>query len=166
MGLGCAGEAQGRLEAVDRLEAGTLPEGSSDPVILLVRHASGDEEVGAAGANLKGVILCHSLPHLSHLGECNLGILQLLHQYPKMPAHALLRLPESMVLVICMRAWSGMQCYDALCADAGICCTGVRARQEKVPFATCEDKDTLKQEVESMLGESAHMCLSCMSEAR
>ena len=54
--------------AVDRLEAGALPEGSSDPVVLLVKAASGDEEVGAAGANLKGVILRHSLPHLSHLG--------------------------------------------------------------------------------------------------
>ena len=54
--------------AVDRLEAGALPEGSSDPVVLLVKAASGDEEVGAAGANLQGVILRHSLPHLSHLG--------------------------------------------------------------------------------------------------
>lgn len=53
---------------MDRIEAGALPEGSSDPVILLVKAASGDEEVGAAGANLKGVILSHSLPHLSHLG--------------------------------------------------------------------------------------------------
>ena len=67
--LGLAGEAHGRLVAVDRIEAGALPEGSSDPVILLVKEASGDEEVGAAGANLKGVILSHSLPHLSHLGE-------------------------------------------------------------------------------------------------
>ena len=57
--------------AVDRLEAGALPEGSSDPVVLLVKTASGDEEVGAAGANLKGVILRHSLPHLSHLGVDN-----------------------------------------------------------------------------------------------
>lgn len=54
---------------MERIEAGALPEGSDDPVVLLVRNASGDEEVGAAGANLKGVILCHSLPHLSHLGE-------------------------------------------------------------------------------------------------
>ena len=53
---------------MDRIEAGALPEGSSNPVIVLVKEASGDEEVGAAGANLKGVILCHSLPHLSHLG--------------------------------------------------------------------------------------------------
>ena len=67
----CAGEARGRLVAVDRLEAGALPEGSSDPVVLLVKAASGDEEVGAAGANLTGVILRHSLPHLSHLGKNN-----------------------------------------------------------------------------------------------
>lgn len=53
---------------VDRIEAGALPEGTDDPVVLLVKGASGDEEVGAAGANLRGVILCHSLPHLSHLG--------------------------------------------------------------------------------------------------
>lgn len=36
--------------------------------VLLVRSATGDEEVGAMGGALKGVILCHSLPHLSHLG--------------------------------------------------------------------------------------------------
>lgn len=64
-----AGEAHGRLVAVETIEAGALPEGSDDPVILLVKKASGDEEVGAAGANLRGVILSHSLPHLSHLGE-------------------------------------------------------------------------------------------------
>lgn len=64
-----AGEAHGRLVAVERMEVGALPEGSDDPIILLVKKASGDEEVGAAGANLRGVILSHSLPHLSHLGE-------------------------------------------------------------------------------------------------
>ncbi len=58
----------GRLVEVERIEVGALPEGSDDPVVLLVRNASGDEEVGAAGANLKGVMLCHSLPHLSHMG--------------------------------------------------------------------------------------------------
>ena len=62
------GEVVGRLMEVDRLEAGAIPEGTEDPVVLLVRSASGDEEVGAAGANLKAVILRHSLPHLSHLG--------------------------------------------------------------------------------------------------
>jgi phosphoglucan,water dikinase len=54
---------------VERIEAGALQEGADDPVVLLVRNASGDEEVGAAGANLKGVVLCQSLPHLSHLGD-------------------------------------------------------------------------------------------------
>ncbi len=58
----------GRLLEVERLEPGAIPEGTDDPVVLLVRSASGDEEVGAAGANLKGVILRQSLPHLSHLG--------------------------------------------------------------------------------------------------
>lgn len=37
-------------------------------VVLLVRNATGDEEVGAAGKQLRGIILAHSLPHLSHLG--------------------------------------------------------------------------------------------------
>lgn len=65
----CAGEAVGRLIEAERLEPGAIPEGSSDPVVLLVKSASGDEEVGAAGANLRGVILRQSLPHLSHLGD-------------------------------------------------------------------------------------------------
>lgn len=69
----CAGEAVGRLLEVDRLEAGAIPEGTDDPVVLLVHSASGDEEVGAAGANLKGVILRQSLPHLSHLGAPDLA---------------------------------------------------------------------------------------------
>jgi hypothetical protein len=50
------------------MEAGDL-EGSQEGVILLVKRASGDEEVGASGSSLKGVILCHGLPHLSHLGK-------------------------------------------------------------------------------------------------
>ena len=29
----------------------------------------------------------------------------------------------------------------------------MRARQERVVFATCEDEDTLREEVESLLGE-------------
>ena len=53
---------------VDQLEAGALDD-TDESVVLLVRKASGDEEVGAAGVNLKGVILCHGLPHLSHLGD-------------------------------------------------------------------------------------------------
>ena len=37
-------------------------------VVLLVRKATGDEEVSAARGQLRGVILAQSLPHLSHLG--------------------------------------------------------------------------------------------------
>lgn len=36
--------------------------------VLLVRSASGDEELGPLGNRLKGVVLCQELPHLSHLG--------------------------------------------------------------------------------------------------
>ncbi len=36
--------------------------------------------------------------------------------------------------------------------------TGVRARQEKVPFATCEDEGTVDAEVKPLLGESLHPC--------
>lgn len=35
----------------------------------------------------------------------------------------------------------------------------MRARQEKVPFATCEDEDTLQKEVKSLVGEAAHTLL-------
>ena len=63
-----AGSVNGKLVEVDRIEPGALDE-SDEPVVLLVKQASGDEEIGAAGVNLKGVILCHGLPHLSHLGE-------------------------------------------------------------------------------------------------
>ena len=57
------------LREVDRIEAGALgADSASGPVVLLVKSASGDEEVGAAGIDLKGVLLCHTVPHLSHLG--------------------------------------------------------------------------------------------------
>ena len=46
-------------------DAGSDAEG---PLILLTRHASGDEEISAAGLDVRGVLLCQSLPHLSHLG--------------------------------------------------------------------------------------------------
>ena len=42
--------------------------GVRDNVVLLVRRADGDEEVGPLGHHLRGVILCQDLPHLSHLG--------------------------------------------------------------------------------------------------
>ena len=68
-----AGEVTGKLVEVERLQPGALDE-TSEAVILLVKQASGDEEVGAAGANLKGVLLCHGLPHLSHLGKLDLNL--------------------------------------------------------------------------------------------
>ena len=58
----------GRLVEADTLEPGTLRDVGGDGVVLLLRRASGDEEVGVAGPGLRGVILAHALPHLSHLG--------------------------------------------------------------------------------------------------
>ena len=49
-----------------RIYAGPDAEG---PLILLTKRASGDEEVSAAGLDVQGVLLCQSLPHLSHLGK-------------------------------------------------------------------------------------------------
>lgn len=125
MAVSFAGEAQGRLEAVDRLEAGALPEGSSDPVVLLVRHASGDEEVGAAGANLKGIILCQCLPHLSHLGECILGLSQLSTNISECHAGSEMVLCKVVVLVQFVRALT-----QGLVASA-------RAEVLKAPAGTC-----------------------------
>ena len=45
------------------------------------------------------------------------------------------------------------------------CQSGVRARQEKVPFATCEDEETLQEEVRSLLGKPWHQSLSLESQA-
>ncbi len=47
---------------------GSNHEGFEEGVILLLQEADGDEEVGAAGGNVRGVLLAHGLPHLSHLG--------------------------------------------------------------------------------------------------
>lgn len=63
-----AGQAVGRLVAVQRINPATVPGPSEGPVVLLVAEADGDEEVGAIGPHLTGVILCQPLPHLSHLG--------------------------------------------------------------------------------------------------
>lgn len=64
-----AGTATGTLHQVDRIQPGALEGAAPDEdVVLLVKEASGDEEVGATGLRLRGVILAHSLPHLSHLG--------------------------------------------------------------------------------------------------
>eukprot|EP00898_Chlorokybus_atmophyticus_P001306 jgi/Chlat1/2176/Chrsp17S02751 len=60
------GDAVGTLTPVERIAPGQV--NASGPVVLLVKKADGDEEVRAAGENVKGVILLQELPHLSHLG--------------------------------------------------------------------------------------------------
>ncbi|KAK9806472.1 hypothetical protein WJX73_000758 [Symbiochloris irregularis] len=93
-----AGRAVGVLREVDTMEAGALSgDAAAGPLVLLVKSASGDEEVGAAAIDLRGVLLCHSLPHLSHLG--------------------------------------------------------VRARQEKVVFAMCDDEETISAKVRPLIGQ-------------
>ena len=64
-----AGEAFGKLVLFDTIEEHTLQSESDggEDKILLVRHATGDEEVSASGEGVRGVILMHELPHLSHL---------------------------------------------------------------------------------------------------
>lgn len=63
-----AGVAVGKLVELEELDPMVLSS-FKEPVVVLLRSASGDEEVAAAGANLKGVVLTQDLPHLSHLGE-------------------------------------------------------------------------------------------------
>ncbi|KAK3238163.1 2,3-dihydroxyphenylpropionate/2,3-dihydroxicinnamic acid 1,2-dioxygenase [Cymbomonas tetramitiformis] len=62
-----SGAVAGKLVEVDRISPESL-EGSHEDTVLLVKSADGDEEVGAAGGSVKGVVLCQELPHLSHLG--------------------------------------------------------------------------------------------------
>ncbi|KXZ48402.1 hypothetical protein GPECTOR_28g809 [Gonium pectorale] len=64
------GEATGVLREVASLEAAELssPSASDEGVVLVVRRASGDEELGPLGSRLRGVVLLQELPHLSHLG--------------------------------------------------------------------------------------------------
>eukprot|EP00887_Chlorella_sp_A99_P004965 scaffold4.g4965.t1 len=62
------GEAAGVLLAVPALAPGCLVGAGGRPAVLLVDSASGDEEVGALGPGLRGVILRQEVPHLSHLG--------------------------------------------------------------------------------------------------
>lgn len=61
-----AGEAVGLLRCVPRLEPGCVS-ADEGPHVCLVAAADGDEEVGAAGGSVVGVVLCHDMPHLSHL---------------------------------------------------------------------------------------------------
>ena len=60
------GEAIGALRCVERLTPEECAQ-FTEPVIVLVASADGDEEVSTCGPNVRGVVLCHALPHLSHL---------------------------------------------------------------------------------------------------
>ncbi|CAI5517784.1 unnamed protein product [Closterium sp. Naga37s-1] len=62
------GTAVGKLVEVERIDPDLLATLKGEQgVVLLVQRAEGDEEVKAAGANLKAVVLLQELPHLSHL---------------------------------------------------------------------------------------------------
>lgn len=65
------GEVKGaRLVCVDRLlPTDTVIQSlsASDPAVVLVNSADGDEEVSTCGPGVLGILLCHALPHLSHL---------------------------------------------------------------------------------------------------
>lgn len=61
------GRAQGRLIEVESLEPAFTTSLQED-CVLVVRRASGDEEVSPLGPRVRGVVLRQTLPHLSHLG--------------------------------------------------------------------------------------------------
>ncbi|GJP30882.1 hypothetical protein CLOM_g7209 [Closterium sp. NIES-68] len=62
------GTAVGKLVEVERIDPDLLATlQGEEGLVLLVQRAEGDEEVKAAGANLKAVVLLQELPHLSHL---------------------------------------------------------------------------------------------------
>ena len=66
-----AGEVRGaRLVSVPRLDPvdPTIRSLTAEnPAVLLVQAADGDEEVSTCGPGVAGILLCHALPHLSHL---------------------------------------------------------------------------------------------------
>ena len=66
-----AGEVRGaRLVSVPRLDPADPTIRSltaENPAVLLVQAADGDEEVSTCGPGVAGILLCHALPHLSHL---------------------------------------------------------------------------------------------------
>ena len=57
------GKAVGRLALVDSLN--NLRDSSARQVLALLKNAQGDEEIPAS---VRGIVLAHEIPHLSHLG--------------------------------------------------------------------------------------------------
>jgi len=55
------------LRRCGHLDPNWCRENIKEPSILLCDSADGDEEVSTMGPNVKGIILSHALPHLSHL---------------------------------------------------------------------------------------------------
>ena len=53
---------------VSKIDVGVL-QALKQPTVLVVKSASGDEEIAGCGDLLQGVVLKQSLPHLSHLGK-------------------------------------------------------------------------------------------------
>ena len=63
-----AGEAVGSLEFFETMDDHTMSaRGGETEKVLVLKRASGDEEVSASGDGVRGVILMQELPHLSHL---------------------------------------------------------------------------------------------------
>jgi phosphoglucan,water dikinase len=58
-----SGQAIGKVRVLDRLE--DLSDNGSMPVIAVLKRAEGDEEIPKA---VRGIVLAHEIPHLSHLG--------------------------------------------------------------------------------------------------
>jgi len=58
-----AGQAGGRLVPARKMEDLVLP--SREPVVVLLQQADGDEEIPSG---VRGILLAHHIPHLSHLG--------------------------------------------------------------------------------------------------
>jgi phosphoglucan,water dikinase len=58
-----SGRALGQVKVFDRL--GQMADDGSEPVIAVLKKAEGDEEIPN---RVKGILLGHEIPHLSHLG--------------------------------------------------------------------------------------------------
>jgi phosphoglucan,water dikinase len=58
-----SGKAAGQVKVLDTLE--DLSDNGSEPVIVILKRAEGDEEIPKA---VRGILLAHEIPHLSHLG--------------------------------------------------------------------------------------------------